>query len=179
MPDETTAQPTDVAETPQGAEETDWKAESRKHERREKENASKVRELQERLAKYEAADEDRRKQAEDADRKRSDELEKLKAENQQLKETAERERMVRAVAKDTGADAEILLLMNPADETTARDYAAKLLESIGAAAPKSKWPDIKDHGESKAPATKDEILAIEDKKERRKAIRENIALFEH
>ena len=94
MPDETTTQPTDVAETPQGAEETDWKAESRKHERREKENASKVRELQERLAKYEAADEDRRKQAEDADRKRSDELEKLKAENQQLKETAERERMV-------------------------------------------------------------------------------------
>lgn len=162
-PAEPTPQPTPSQE-PQGTE-TDWKSESRKWEARAKENKKLLDETQKTLEGYEA-EKQRREQKE---KTAAETIEELKTQLAEANAKAEREKMVRSVAKETGADPEILLLMNPDSEGVAREYAAKYLESVKSQAPKSKWPDVKDKGESKAHLTKKEILAIEDKGERRKA----------
>lgn len=160
------------SQEPQGTE-TDWKSEARKWEARAKENKKLLDEAQKTLGSYEAESEQRERKQKTAE----ETIEELRGQLAEANANAERERMVRAVAKETGADPEILLLMKPQDEGTARNYAAKYLESVKEQAPKSKWSEVKDRGESKSPTTTKEILEIKDPKERRKAIAENIDLF--
>lgn len=170
-PAEPTQQPSPSQE-PQGAE-TDWKSESRKWEQRAKENKKLLDEAQKTLDSFKAESE----QHERKEKTAAETIEELRNQLAEANARAEREKMVRSVAKETGADPEILLLMNPEDESSAREYAAKYLESVKGQAPKSKWPDVKDKGESKSPTSAKEILEIKDPKERRKAIAENIDLF--
>lgn len=165
----------------QGPQGTDWKAEARKWEKRAKENKDTAEKLQKLIDDADA----KGREADAKEQKASEALEQLRQENKRLQDSIAREHKVREVAAAKGVDPEILLLMRCETDEDISAYADKLAQSMASAAPKEpekpKWPETKDNGTSsgaKAGMTKDEILAIEDKKERRKAIKENIALFE-
>lgn len=185
--DATTTQQTGAQapnETPEGQEPqgTDWKAEARKWEKRAKENKDTADKLQKLIDDADA----KGREADAKEQKASEALEQLRQENKRLQDSIAREHKVREVAAQKGVDPEILLLMNCETDEDISAYADKLARSMAASAEqkseaKPKWPETKDNGSNgKAPGlTKEGILAIEDKKERRKAIKENLALFEH
>lgn len=169
MSEEMAAQQTPETPDPQGTVETDWKAEARKWEQRAKDNKKNLDDLQKTLESFEAG----QKTSEEKEQKATEALEAAKAEIKRLQAEAERDRTVRDVAKARGVDPDILLRMigETSDEI---EENAKLL----AAATKSRWPDVKDKGESKGPRiTKEEILAEKNPKKQLQLIAQNRDLF--
>lgn len=153
-------------EEPQG---TDWKAEARKWERRAKENGKSLDELQRLLDGSEAKGKD----ADARERKASEALEAAKAEIKRLKAEAERDRMVREVAKAKGVDADVLFRMRGDTKEEVEDNAAMLLASS-----RRSWPSVPDAGSTKATrVTKEQILAERNPQKQLRMIAENRDLF--
>ena len=169
MPDETNANP----EEPQG---TDWKAEARKHEKREKDHKTALERANARIAELEAELEgkssDERARSE-ADEKLAKELAEARAENKRLKAQRERDRNVREAAAKAGVDPDVLVRMHGDTEEEIAANVELLTRSS-----KRKWPVVNDEGGQEPPRlSRKEILAIKDAKERRRAIAENLDLF--
>ena len=140
--------------------ETDWKAEARKWEARAKENKAKADKYDE---AQEAAKSDLQKAIERAER--------AEAESKALKDEQEHREAVKAAAARYGVDEDTLLRMSGDVEQNAEFLQAKMPKTPA-------YPQVTDYGEVKAPTvTKSSIAAIEDKRERRRAIAENIDLW--
>lgn len=165
------------AREPQGTEEpTDWKAEydklladSRKWERRAKDNAQKAKE-------YDALQEKSMTDAERADAatRRAEEAEAKVAEYERK---AEREGIVAEVAKATGADAELLARMVG---DTREDIEANAEWLAGRLADRRLYPSVSDKGQQGAPkASSKDIGAIKDPAERVRARAREIARNRH
>lgn len=153
-------------EEPKG---TDWKAEARKWEKRAKENGKSINELQKLLDGFEA----RGKESDAKEQKAAEALEAAKAEIKRLKAEAERDRMVREIAKGASVDAEVLLRMRGDTEEEIKANAEMLLASA-----KRSWPNVADNGSAKAPRlTKDQILAEKNPAKQLRMIAENRDLF--
>lgn len=148
-----------------GSPETDWKSQARKWERRAKENGKELEKLRESV-------EAGAKDAQDAGQKAAQELADAKAEIKRLKATAEREKRVRDIARSSGVDADILMLMVGDTEDEISANAKLLTERM-----KTRWPEVKDGGAKASRMTKDDILAIKDQNKRLQAIQENADLF--
>lgn len=92
-----------------------------------------------------------------------------------LKAEKARNGLIAEIAKDKGVDASILARMI-GDDREAIEANADVLAGIPQG---NSYPKVSDKGESKTPpTTKEEILAIKNPSERRKAIAQNIQLFE-
>lgn len=162
---------------PQGAgEPTDWKAEydklladSRKWERRAKDNAQKAKAYDE-LAAKSMTDAERA----DAATKRAEEAEAKIAEYERR---AERAGIVSEVARQTGADAELLARMTGDTREEVEANAAWLAEKL---ADRRLYPSVSDKGQQHAPRMTDkDISAIKDPAERVKARARAIARNRH
>lgn len=131
------------------------KAESRKWEKRSKENL------------------DTAKQAESAAKKSvEEEVAGLKAKLKQMEDEQAHARLVASVAKAKNVPAELL---RGKDEDELNAFADQLAEFAKRSVPST--PADKGGAAQPKPLTKAQIAAIKDPKERRKAIRENITLF--
>ncbi len=149
-------------------EQTDYKAlyektlqESRKWESRSKANAKELEVLKKQPA---------------ADRTVEDRLAALEAENESLKASAARASLVDSVAKATGLDRSIVSALNGADEDTLTEQAQAIASQLK---PRASAPAVPEAGKKAKPGkpSKQDILKIEDPKERKAAIAANIDLF--
>lgn len=140
----------------------DWKAESRKWEERAKANSKAAEELEQLKASNQTDL--------DAANKRAEELE---AELAQLKAINERQKTVNEVAAEIGVNAALLSRMSGNTEEDIRSNAQFLQSNIPI------YPTVKDGGSATPPSiTKEQILAIENERERLQAIQNNIELFD-
>ena len=137
------------------------KAESRKWESRSKANAKELESLKKQPA---------------ADRTVEDRLAALEAENESLKASAARASLVDSVAKATGLDRSIVAVLNGADEDTLTEQAQAIASQLK---PRASAPAVPEAGKKAKPGkpSKQDILKIEDPKERKAAIAANIDLF--
>lgn len=191
MPDEKTGSTeTQGTEAPHGTEETqevNWEeqakknlSESRKHERRAKEN----RELYEKTkAELETLKNDVvKRQRESEAKERQDEGAKIEDAYKRIEEleaSIQREHMVREVASEMDVDPEILLLMSCESKSDAEANAKRLLD-WKAKRPEKNWPSIVDNGANATAATSatvDEILAMKDPKKQLEAIKQSRSLI--
>lgn len=139
---------------------TDWKAMSRKWEKQAKENkdaAAELAALKEKVASLEAATQ----RAEEAEAK----VAKLEAD-------AARQRAVDAVAAETGIPATLLARMNGDTEEEIRSNAEVVRSTMPV------YPTVQETGHAGAPQiSKEQILSIQNERERLKAIAEHADLF--
>lgn len=137
------------------------RAESRKWEGRSKANAKELEAL-------------RRQPAQD--RTVEDRLAALEAENEALKASAARNALVESVAKATGLDRSIVAALNGADEEALTGQAQAIAAQLR---PRASAPAAPEAGRKERPGkpSKEDILAIENAKERKAAIAANIDLF--
>ena len=100
----------------------------------------------------------------------------LEKENADLKAASARSALVDSVAKATGVDRAIVAALNGADEESLTEQAKA---SAAIAKPAGGAPAAPEAGEKQKPGkpSKKEILSIKDKKERMAAIAANIELF--
>lgn len=146
-------------ETPQS--ETDWKALARKWEKRAKANAKELEDIK-------AANTD------DANARTADELAKAKEKIKELETAQAREKSARAIAREVGVDAEVLIRMRGDSEDEIKENAELLSKSS-----KAKWPNVPDNGSSKpaSKVTKDEILSIKNPVEQLRTAARNLDAF--
>ena len=136
--------------------------ESRKWEKRSKENLAQLNGLKESQGKPDPTIEER--------------IAALEKENGDLKAASARAALVDSVAKATGLDRAIVATLSGADEDALTEQA----QAIAAIAkPRGGAPSVPEAGIKQKPGrpSKKEILGIEDKKERMAAIAANIDLF--
>jgi len=118
------------------------------------------------------------KRVDDAQGNAADAVARAEAAEKELAEMkAEKARtlLVSEIATDKQVDAAVLSRMAGDDRETI-EANADMLAALGKG---NSYPKVKDKGESKAPTmSKSEILTIQNPRERRKAIAENIDLFE-
>lgn len=136
--------------------------ESRKWEKRSKENLAQLNGLKESQGKPDPTIEER--------------IAALEKENGDLKAASARAALVDSVAKATGLDRAIVATLSGADE----DELTEQAQAIAAIAkPRGGAPSVPEAGVKQKPGkpSKKEILGIEDKKERMAAIAANIDLF--
>lgn len=151
------------------AQEKDYKAlyeeavkESRKWEKRSKDNLAQLNDLKDSKDKPDPTIEER--------------IAALEKENGDLKAASARAKLVDSVAKATGLDRAIVATLSGADEESLTEQA----EAIAAIAkPQGGAPRVPEAGQKQKPGkpSKKDILGIEDKKERMAAIAANIDLF--
>ena len=167
------ADPQQAAADPQqaqgGSEGKDYKAlyeeavkESRKWEKRSKDNLAQLNDLKDSKDKPDPTIEER--------------IAALEKENGDLKAASARAKLVDSVAKATGLDRAIVATLSGADEESLTEQA----EAIAAIAkPQGGAPHVPEAGQKQKPGkpSKKDILGIEDKKERMAAIAANIDLF--
>ena len=167
------ADPQQAAADPQqaqgGSEGKDYKAlyedavkESRKWEKRSKDNLEQLNALKQSQGKPDPTIEER--------------IAALEKENGDLKAASARAKLVDSVAKATGLDRAIVATLSGADEESLTEQA----EAIAAIAkPQGGAPRVPEAGQKQKPGnpSKKDILGIEDKKERMAAIAANIDLF--
>lgn len=167
------ADPQQAAADPQqaqgGSEGKDYKAlyedavkESRKWEKRSKDNLEQLNALKQSQGKPDPTIEER--------------IAALEKENGDLKAASARAKLVDSVAKATGLDRAIVATLSGADEESLTEQA----EAIAAIAkPQGGAPRVPEAGQKQNPGkpSKKDILGIEDKKERMAAIAANIDLF--
>ena len=173
-PQQAAADPQQAAADPQqaqgGSEGKDYKAlyedavkESRKWEKRSKDNLEQLNALKQSQGKPDPTIEER--------------IVALEKENGDLKAATARAKLVDSVAKATGLDRAIVATLSGADEESLTEQA----EAIAAIAkPQGGAPRVPEAGQKQKPGkpSKKDILGIEDKKERMAAIAANIDLFE-
>lgn len=164
MADEPTAEAAEAQEPekedkPQS--ETDWKALARKWEKRAKANAKELEDIK-------AASTD------DANARTADELAKAKEKIKQLEASQAREKSARAIARERGVDAEVLIRMQGDSEDEIKENAELLAKSS-----KAKWPNVPDNGSSKPASkmTKEEILSIKNPVEQLRTAARNLDAF--
>ena len=136
--------------------------ESRKWEKRSKDNLEQLNALKQSQGKPDPTIEER--------------IAALEKENGDLKAASARAALVDSVAKATGLDRAIVATLSGADEDALTEQA----EAIAAIAkPRGGAPSVPEAGIKQKPGrpSKKEILGIEDKKERMAAIAANIDLF--
>lgn len=167
------ADPQQAAADPQqaqgGSDGKDYKAlyeeavkESRKWEKRSKDNLAQLNDLKDSKDKPDPTIEER--------------IAALEKENGDLKAASARAKLVDSVAKATGLDRAIVATLSGADEESLTEQA----EAIAAIArPQGGAPLAPEAGKKQKPGkpSKKDILGIEDKKERMTAIAANIDLF--
>ena len=167
------ADPQQAAADPQqaqgGSDGKDYKAlyeeavkESRKWEKRSKDNLAQLNDLKDSKDKPDPTIEER--------------IAALEKENGDLKAASARAKLVDSVAKATGLDRAIVATLSGADEESLTEQA----EAIAAIAkPQGGAPLAPEAGQKQKPGkpSKKDILGIEDKKERMAAIAANIDLF--
>lgn len=167
------ADPQQAAADPQqaqgGSEGKDYKAlyedavkESRKWEKRSKDNLEQLNALKQSQGKPDPTIEER--------------IAALEKENGDLKAASARAKLVDSVAKATGLDRAIVATLSGADEESLTEQA----EAIAAIAkPQGGAPRVPEAGQKQKPGkpSKKDILGIEDEKERMAAIAANIDLF--
>lgn len=167
------ADPQQAAADPQqaqgGSEGKDYKAlyedavkESRKWEKRSKDNLEQLNALKQSQGKPDPTIEER--------------IAALEKENGDLKAASARAKLVDSVAKATGLDRAIVATLSAADEESLTEQA----EAIAAIAkPQGGAPRVPEAGQKQNPGkpSKKDILGIEDKKARMAAIAANIDLF--
>ena len=163
------AQDGQQTQEPGEAQEKDYKAlyeeavkESRKWEKRSKDNLAQLNDLKDSKGKPDPTIEER--------------IAALEKENGDLKAASARAALVDSVAKATGLDRAIVATLSGADEESLTEQA----EAIAAIAkPQGGAPLVPEAGKKQKPGkpSKKEILGIEDKKERMAAIAANIDLF--
>ena len=172
-PQQAQADPQQAAADPQqaqgGSEGKDYKAlyeeavkESRKWEKRSKDNLAQLNDLKDSKGKPDPTIEER--------------IAALEKENGDLKAASARAKLVDSVAKATGLDRAIVATLSGADEESLTEQA----EAIAAIAkPQGGAPLAPEAGKKQKPGkpSKKDILGIEDKKERMAAIAANIDLF--
>ena len=172
-PQQAAADPQQAAADPQqaqgGSEGKDYKAlyeeavkESRKWEKRSKDNLAQLNDLKDSKDKPDPTIEER--------------IAALEKENGDLKAASARAKLVDSVAKATGLDRAIVATLSGADEESLTEQA----EAIAAIAkPQGGAPLAPEAGKKQKPGkpSKKDILGIEDKKERMTAIAANIDLF--
>ena len=137
--------------------------ESRKWEKRSKDNLAQLNDLKGSQGKTDPTIEER--------------IAALEKENGDLKAASARAALVDSVAKATGLDRAIVATLSGADEEALTEQA----QAIAAIAkPKGGAPSVPEAGVKQKPGkpSKKDILGIEDKKERMAAIAANIDLFE-
>ena len=137
--------------------------ESRKWEKRSKENLAQLNDLKGSKSEPDPTIEER--------------IAALEKENGDLKAASARAALVDSVAKATGLDRAIVATLSGADEEALTEQA----EAIAAIAkPRGGAPSVPEAGVKQKPGkpSKKDILGIEDKKERMAAIAANIDLFE-
>lgn len=137
--------------------------ESRKWEKRSKDNLAQLNDLKGSQGKPDPTIEER--------------IAALEKENGDLKAASARAALVDSVAKATGLDRAIVATLSGADEEALTEQA----EAIAAIAkPRGGAPSVPEAGVKQKPGkpSKKDILGIEDKKERMAAIAANIDLFE-
>lgn len=143
------------------------KAESRKWEKRAKENKDAAL----RIAELEGEHETSKADVEEAKAKAQEAIAELEA----MKEAKRREDTIRAVAKAVGVDADLLAMMAGETDEDIQSNAAMLHDKL---ANLRKYPDVNDAGGADAPAvTKESIASIKNPNERFEAIKQNAALF--
>lgn len=152
-----------------GSDDKDYKAlyedavkESRKWEKRSKDNLEQLNALKQSQGKPDPTIEER--------------IAALEKENGDLKAASERAALVDSVAKATGLDRAIVATLSGADEDALTEQA----QAIAAIAkPQGGAPLVPEAGQKQKPGkpSKKDILGIEDKKERMAAIAANIDLF--
>ena len=143
------------------------KAESRKWEKRAKDNKAAADELETMRAERDTSQTEYAKAVEKAEAATA-ELEVLRAEKA-------RAESVKAAAKEFGVDEDLLSMMAGDSDDQIRSNAEILKLKLDAI---PKYPSIEDHGGNTAPAiTKDQILSIENPNERYEAIKQNAQLF--
>ena len=152
-----------------GPEGKDYKAlyedavkESRKWEKRSKDNLEQLNALKQSQGRPDPTIEER--------------IAALEKENGDLKAASERAALVDSVAKATGLDRAIVATLSGADEDALTEQA----QAIAAIAkPQGGAPRVPEAGQKQKPGkpSKKDILGIEDKKERMAAIAANIDLF--
>ena len=136
--------------------------ESRKWEKRSKDNLAQLNDLKDSKGKPDPTIEER--------------IAALEKENGDLKAASARAALVDSVAKATGLDRAIVATLSGADEDALTEQA----QAIAAIAkPRGGAPSVPEAGIKQKPGkpSKKEILGIEDKKERMAAIAANIDLF--
>ena len=152
-------------------EETDWKAQSRKHEQRAKELRRELSALKGEASPLSEDLQTAKEQAEQA----KQEADELKAELEELQARHARHELVKLSAKANKVDAELLDLMRGESQDEI-DANAKLLHEKLAGM--QIYPSITDSGSTSKPAiTKENIMSIKDTEKRLKAIAENKHLF--
>ena len=152
-----------------GSEGKDYKAlyedavkESRKWEKRSKDNLEQLNALKQSQGKPDPTIEER--------------IAALEKENGDLKAASERAALVDSVAKATGLDRSIVATLSGADEDALTEQARAI---AAIAKPQGGAPRVPEAGQKQKPGkpSKKDILGIEDKKERMAAIAANIDLF--
>lgn len=143
------------------------KAESRKWEKRAKEN----KDAAVRIAEIEDA-----QQVSQSDiAKAKAQAEAAIAELEAMKEAKRREDSIRTVAKAVGVDADLLSMMAGESEEEIKANAEVLQEKLASL---RKYPDVNDSGAVDAPrVTKESIAQIKNPNERFEAIKQNVSLF--
>ena len=137
---------------------------------RERGKYSDYEELKSKAAQFDAAEEARKTELQKAT-ERADALQKQLDE---MRKANEIRMMKDNVMRATGLPADMMEFITGDTEEACMAQARKLVERTKA----SGFPSIKDSGETRAPEiTKSDILAIKNEKDRLKAIRENIDLF--
>ena len=136
-------------------------AESRKWEGRSKANLKELEELKRNRPK---------------DRTVEERLAALESENEALRASAARSALVDSVAKATGLDRSIVAALNGADEEALTGQAQAIAAQLR---PRASAPAAPEAGRKERPGkpSKEDILAIENAKERKAAIAANIDLF--
>lgn len=143
------------------------KAESRKWEKRAKEN----KDAAARIAELEDEHQTSITDVEKAKAKAKEAIAELEA----MKEAKRREDTIRTVAREVGVDADLLLLMKGDSDEEIQTNAAVLQEKM---ATFRKYPDVNDSGVMNAPSiTKESIASIKNPNERFEAIKQNVSLF--
>lgn len=143
------------------------KAESRKWEKRAKEN----KDAAVRIAEIEGAQQASQSDVEEAKAQAQAALAELEA----MKEAKRREDSIRAVAKAVGVDADLLSMMTGDSDDEIQANAAILQEKFASL---RKYPEVNDTGTRDVPVvTKESIQAIKNPNERFEAIKQNVSLF--
>lgn len=180
MAEEASSNQTEEAAKQQGGEPqgqhqegTDWKAEARKWEQRAKENKAAADKLAALEKEQEEKDEAQKTELQKATEKADKAMKKLEA----MEAEKKRNDMIKRIATEKEVDADLLAAMVGDTEEEIEKNAEMLKTKIGQI---SKYPNVNDNGGSQGGAgklTKEEILAIKDKKKRFEAIKENADLF--
>lgn len=143
------------------------KAESRKWEKRAKENKDAALRIAELESDHQASQSD----IEEAKAQAQAAIAELEA----MKEAKRREDTIRSVAKAVGVDADLLSLMAGSSDEDIQSNAVILSEKMASL---RKYPDVNDGGGVDAPTvTKESIASIKNPNERFEAIKQNVSLF--